>query len=176
MIQATKNGVFASLALFEIVGLFSLFIYGTKMNDTILSELDKDMKVHSDRGFLQFLIIVICISFVVSCLSSFPVLFFSLKENFIKILLVCKKALPENSQRSGQENDHGNAKDKSQEENKEKKVEIKDGKNCSEVDVKVDDILKKDEEGEVKFSRFETKIIVTCLYLFIFTKEINNFF
>ena len=64
------------------------------MNETLLNSLSEDMtKFRNISGFIKFLIIIISISFVTTCLTSFPILFLSLRENFINSLIFCMKNL-----------------------------------------------------------------------------------
>ena len=62
------------------------------MNETLLDSLSEDMtKFRNISGFIKFLIIIISVSFVTTCLTSFPILFLSLRENFINSIIFCMK-------------------------------------------------------------------------------------
>ena len=92
MMKATKIGVGYSLIFFLIVGIIGFLLYGFNMEDTILNSFNDDMiKYKNTSTFIKVLIIIICVSFVTTCLTSFPILFLSLKENFINSLLFCAK-------------------------------------------------------------------------------------
>ena len=94
MMKATKIGVGYSLFIFLIVGIIGFLLYGLKMNETLLDCLSQDMtKFRNISGFIKFLIIIISISFVTTCLTSFPILFLSLRENFINSIIFCIKNL-----------------------------------------------------------------------------------
>ena len=92
MLKATKFGVGYSLIIFLIVGIIGFLLYGLSMEDTILNNFSDDMiKYRNISTVIKILIIIICISFVITCLTSFPILFLSLKENYINSLLFCYK-------------------------------------------------------------------------------------
>ena len=92
MMKATKIGVGYSLSIFLIVGIIGFLLYGLNMNETLLDCLSQDMtKFRNISGFIKFLIIIISISFVTTCLTSFPILFLSLRENFINSIIFCIK-------------------------------------------------------------------------------------
>ena len=62
------------------------------MEETILNSFSDDMIKFKDISrFIKILIIIICVSFVTTCLTSFPILFLSLRENYINSLLFCFK-------------------------------------------------------------------------------------
>ena len=92
MMKATKIGVGYSLFIFLIVGIIGFLLYGLNMNETLLECLSQDMtKFRNISGFIKFLIIIISVSFVTTCLTSFPILFLSLRENFINSMIFCIK-------------------------------------------------------------------------------------
>ena len=92
MMKATKIGVGYSLFIFLIVGIIGFLLYGLNMNETLLECLSQDMtKFRNISGFIKFLIIIISVSFVTTCLTSFPILFLSLRENFINSIIFCIK-------------------------------------------------------------------------------------
>ena len=94
MMKATKIGVGYSLFIFLIVGIIGFLLYGLNMNETLLNSLSEDMtKFRNISGFIKFLIIIISVSFVTTCLTSFPILFLSLRENFINSIIFCMKNL-----------------------------------------------------------------------------------
>ena len=88
MMKATKIGVGYSLINFLIVGIVGFLLYGLKMEDTILNSFSEDMVNYRNiSSVIKVLIIIICVSFVTTCLTSFPVLFFSLRENYVNSIL-----------------------------------------------------------------------------------------
>ena len=92
MMKATKIGVGYSLFIFLIVGIIGFLLYGLNMNETLLECLSQDMtKFRNISGFIKFLIIIISVSFATTCLTSFPILFLSLRENFINSMIFCIK-------------------------------------------------------------------------------------
>ena len=92
MMKATKYGVIYSLIIFLIVGIVGFLIYGLNMEETILNSLSDDMLRYGKIStFIKVLIIIICITFVTTCLTSFPILFLSLRENFANSMLFCFK-------------------------------------------------------------------------------------
>ena len=92
MMKATKFGVIYSLIIFLIVGIVGFLIYGLNMEETILNSLSDDMLTYGKKStFIKVLIIIICITFVTTCLTSFPILFLSLRENFANSMLFCFK-------------------------------------------------------------------------------------
>ena len=94
MMKATKIGVGYSLSIFLVVGIIGFLLYGLNMNETLLNSLSEDMtKFRNISSFIKFLIIIISVSFVTTCLTSFPILFLSLRENFINSLIFCMKNL-----------------------------------------------------------------------------------
>ena len=113
MFRATKIGVFCSLIIFLIIGIVGFLLYGFYYNyddenyqevygttnndtatyDTILDKLNDDMILYKGYNlFVVIIIIIICASFIVTCISSFPILFLSLRANYINSLEVCKRA------------------------------------------------------------------------------------
>ena len=92
MNKSTRYGVVFCFLIFIIVGILGFCMYGLKMDNTILKELNDDMVYYKNSdSFIKFLIIFINIAFVLSTLTCFPVSFFSLKENFLNLIIYCKK-------------------------------------------------------------------------------------
>ena len=97
MMKASKIGVGYSLFIFLVVGIVGFLLYGLNMNETLLNSLSEDMtKFRNISSFIKFLIIIISISFVTTCLTSFPILFLSLRENFINSIIFCMKNINKN--------------------------------------------------------------------------------
>ena len=91
MMKATRIGVVYSLIIFLIVGIIGFLLYGFNIDDTILDNFSDDMLYYKGYNiFPVILIIIICLTFILTCLTSFPVLFLSLRVNYINGLKVCK--------------------------------------------------------------------------------------
>ena len=92
MMRATKIGVVYSLVLFLLVGVVGFLLYGFEIDDTILDNFSDDMIYYKGYNiFPVILIIIICIAFIITCFTSFPVLFLSLRVNYVNALQVCKR-------------------------------------------------------------------------------------
>ena len=93
MMKATKIGVGYSLIIFLLSGIIGFLLYGSDIEDTILDNLSDDMIAYRSSNILIIvLILIISISFIITCLTSFPVLFQSLRVNYINALTVCIKS------------------------------------------------------------------------------------
>ena len=113
MFRATKTGIFFSLIIFLIIGIVGFLLYGfydnydddnyyevygkknndTATYDTILDKLNDDMILYKGYNlFVVIIIIIICVSFIITCIASFPILFLSLRANYVNSLEVCKRA------------------------------------------------------------------------------------
>ena len=113
MFRATKIGIFFSLIIFLIIGIVGFLLYGfydnydddnyyevygkknndTATYDTILDKLNDDMILYKGYNlFVVIIIIIICVSFIITCIASFPILFLSLRANYVNSLEVCKRA------------------------------------------------------------------------------------
>ena len=93
MLRASKIGIGYSLINFLLVGIVGFLLYGLSIEDSILDNLYKDMDIYRNTNVaIIALIIIISISFIITCLSSFPVLFLSLRVNYINSMIVCLKA------------------------------------------------------------------------------------
>jgi amino acid permease len=166
MIEATKIGVEFCLFIFIIVGIIGFTMYGLRMDNTILKELNDDMvKYKNTDSFIKFLIIFINIAFIISTLTCFPVSFFSLKENFLNSIIFCKKYcwvshLENINNNNKNDNENKNDKNNNVNKNEDKIVEIVDINHNSEHQKHVP--LK---EGNI--SRITQKIIIISLYLCI---------
>ena len=101
MLKATKIGVGFSLIIFLFIGIIGFLLYGFDIEDTILDNLSDDMlKYRNSNVLIIVLIIIICASFAITCLTSFPVLFLSLRDNYINSLVVCSKTCRKNNEES----------------------------------------------------------------------------
>ena len=91
--KATKIGISLSLVIFLIFGVIGLFLYGFDIDDSILENFYEDMGYYQDSNtFIIIMLIIICLFFVLLCLSSFPILFRTLQVNFVNSILICTKA------------------------------------------------------------------------------------
>ena len=119
MLRATKIGVTLSLIIFLVVGIIGFLLYGfydnyddenyqevygeanndTATYDTILDKLNDDMILYKGYNiFVVIIIIIICAAFVITCLASFPILFLSLRVNYVNSLEVCRRGRDTDSQ------------------------------------------------------------------------------
>ena len=93
MMKATKIGISLSLVIFLIFGVIGLFLYGFDIDDSILENFYEDMGYYQDSNtFIIIMLIIICLFFVLLCLSSFPILFRTLQVNFVNSILICTKS------------------------------------------------------------------------------------
>ena len=123
MFRATKIGVILSFIIFLVIGIIGFFLYGFYYNyddenykevygttnnntatyDTILDKLNDDMILYKGYNiFVVILIIIICVAFIVTCLASFPILFLSMRVNYINSIEVCRRAKENNDVQSVQ--------------------------------------------------------------------------
>ena len=99
MIRASIIGVIYSLIIFLVVGILGFLLYGLNIDDTILDNLSDDMiKYRSSNVLIIILIIIICVSFIITCLTSFPILFLSLRVNYVNAFLVCTNNCKKNNE------------------------------------------------------------------------------
>ena len=95
--KATKIGLGFSLIIFLIVGITGFLLYGYRIDDTILDNLNDDMINYRRKNvFIVILIIIICITFIIMSLTSFPSLFLSLRVNYKNFLIICFKTCKKN--------------------------------------------------------------------------------
>ena len=119
MLKSTKLGVILSLIIFLAVGIIGFLLYGffdnyddenyqeiygepnndTATYDTILDKLNDDMILYKGyNAFVVIIIIIICVAFLITCIASFPILFLSLRVNFVHALEVCRRAKDNDNQ------------------------------------------------------------------------------
>ena len=99
MIRASIIGVIYSLIIFLVVGVLGFLLYGLNIDDTILDNLSDDMiKYRNSNILIIILIIIICVSFIITCLTSFPILFLSLRVNYVNAFLVCTNNCKKNNE------------------------------------------------------------------------------
>ena len=67
-------------------------MYGLRMNYTLLNEFDYDMIYYrTSKPFMVFLLIFICLAFIVFSFIKFPSLFILLRENMYNCIIYCTK-------------------------------------------------------------------------------------
>ena len=112
MLKATKIGVIFSLIIFLVVGIVGFLLYGffdnyddenykevygepnndTAIYDTVLDKLNDDMILYKGyNAFVVIIIIIICVAFLITCIASFPILFLSLRVNYVHAIEVCRR-------------------------------------------------------------------------------------
>ena len=157
MLTATKYGVSFCLVMFFLTGLLGFLMFGTNMNDTILTELYYDMvKYKNTNSFIKYIVILISIAFVMSTLMGFPPMFFSLKKNFINSLIFCnKKCIPKHNNETNSTNSKHKHNNSSNDDEKQSEIEIETGNK----------LMKK--ENEQLFSNCVENIIILVVYILI---------
>jgi amino acid permease len=94
MIKATSSGVFFCLMVYIITGVSGFLMYREKLTNTVLDNLRGEILVYKDTNLFIFIILIIInISFLISSTMSIPLMFFSLKRNFLNLIIFCKKNL-----------------------------------------------------------------------------------
>lgn len=94
MIKATSNGVVFCLIVYLITGISGFLMYREKLTNTVLDNLRGEILVYKDKNLFIFVILIIInISFLISSTMSIPLMFFSLKRNFLNLIIFCKKSL-----------------------------------------------------------------------------------
>lgn len=131
--------------LYAITGTIGYFIYGDRLNDSLLIFFREDIIQHIKQKdyFVAVILLLSTISFFVSCTISLPLIFFPSKENFSGLVyLVYKKLFGK------------------------KKIEEQELEN-------VDDIGEsKNEKKEDKLSSTQKKIFTTILFALIYLSSI----
>jgi amino acid permease len=95
LMLATRIGVNFCLTVYLLTGYMGYFMYKSLLKDSILEALKIDGELASANKdyFLMTLLIIINIAFVISAIMSIPLMFFSLKKNFINTIIWCRKKL-----------------------------------------------------------------------------------
>lgn len=92
MLKATIIGVGFCFIIYLSTGILGFLIYRNQLDDTILKAFANDILVYKDKDFfLLCLLILINISFLLSTSMSIPLLFFSLKRNFLNTIIFIHK-------------------------------------------------------------------------------------
>lgn len=92
MLKSTVMGVGFCLIIYLITGIIGLLMYGLPINGSVLVLLDKDIEQFKDSDTVILVcVIIINIAFLISSTMSIPLMFFSLKKNFVNSVIFCKK-------------------------------------------------------------------------------------
>ncbi len=92
MMRSTYIGVVFCLIIYLITGVCGFFMYRDKLTNTVLDNLRQEIPLYMDNNkFIFVTLIVVNISFLISSTMSIPLMFFSLKRNFLNTVIFCKK-------------------------------------------------------------------------------------
>lgn len=93
MIKGTMIGVIFCLVVYLITGFIGFFMYRNSMKQSILDALLLDGIRAKENGdtFLISVLIIVNVAFLISSTMSIPLMFFSLKKNFLGSVIFCKK-------------------------------------------------------------------------------------
>jgi amino acid permease len=92
MIKGTIIAVAFCTITYSVTGIMGYIMYRDELKDTILQALTSDVKKYKGKdNFLIVLLVFINIGFLFSSTMSIPLMFFSLKNNFVNSIIFCKK-------------------------------------------------------------------------------------
>ena len=92
MMKAAKLAIGFCFSIFTITGLLGYFMYRNNLKGTVLDSFLDDIKLFkSNDKFMIVILVIINISFLLSSTMSIPLMFFTLKNNFILSIIFCKK-------------------------------------------------------------------------------------
>ena len=92
MKKASYLSIAFCFVIYCITGFVGYYMYRNTLKDTIISALTIDViKYKNTDGFLIFILVIINIGFLLASTMSIPLMFFSLKNNFINSIIFCKK-------------------------------------------------------------------------------------
>jgi amino acid permease len=93
LMKATGLGVNFCLLVYLTTGFLGIFMYSDNLNEPILKALfDDGVKARLNNDiFLLIMLVLINLSFLTSAVMSIPLMFFSLKKNFINTLIFCRR-------------------------------------------------------------------------------------
>lgn len=92
MVKSSFLGVSFCLVIYLITGIIGVLMYGTGIKGSVLGLLEKDIEQYKDTdNVILVSVIIINIAFLISSTMSIPLMFFSLKKNFINSIIFCKK-------------------------------------------------------------------------------------
>ena len=83
MLISTSNAINFCIFLYVYSGLFGFFMYNEKLNDTILVMLSEDIEDYKNNKFIKTILILTNLGFLTCSTTSIPLMFFSLKLNFL---------------------------------------------------------------------------------------------
>jgi amino acid permease len=91
MLKVTSCGVGFCLMIYIIVGIVGYLMYGSECTQAILTNFGNDMKEFQGKdNFIIGVLTVINVGFLISSSMTFPLMFFTLKKNFINSIIFCK--------------------------------------------------------------------------------------
>lgn len=92
MVKSSFVGVCFCVVIYLITGIIGLLMYGTNIKGSVLALLEKDIEQYKETdNVILVSVIIINIAFLISSTMSIPLMFFSLKKNFINSIIFCKK-------------------------------------------------------------------------------------
>ena len=92
MLKATVISVCFCVVVYSITGVIGYLMYRDELKDTILQALTADVQQYKGKdNFLIVLLVLINIGFLINSTMSIPLMFFSLKNNFVNSVIFCKK-------------------------------------------------------------------------------------
>lgn len=92
MMKATLIAVCFCTIVYSTTGIMGYIMYRDELKDTILQALTMDVRKYKGKdNFLIVMLILINIGFLFSSTMSIPLMFFSLKNNFVNSIIFCKK-------------------------------------------------------------------------------------
>ena len=83
MLKSTSIAIIFCMILYVYSGLFGFFMYKENLNDTILIMLKEDIEEFKNNHFIKFILIITNLGFLCCSTTSVPLMFFSLKNNFL---------------------------------------------------------------------------------------------
>ena len=83
MLISSSNAINFCIFLYVYSGLFGFFMYNEKLNDTILVMLSEDIEDYKNNHFIKTILILTNLGFLTCSTTSIPLMFFSLKTNFL---------------------------------------------------------------------------------------------
>jgi amino acid permease len=94
MMKATTCGVIFCFVIYIITGIVGFLMYGYTLKDTILAALAQNAEsAKGSDSFIIVVLVIVNIAFLISATMSIPLMFFSLKKNFLNTVIFCKKII-----------------------------------------------------------------------------------
>lgn len=92
MIKATTIGVYFCFMVYLVTGIVGFLMYGYNLDDSILKNFKADILIFNGNDyFLIIMLIILNLSFMISAIMGIPLMFFSLKTNFLNTVIFYKK-------------------------------------------------------------------------------------